>query len=76
MLLLAFLGWRWTYSWRKESMLLTLALIWVPLPYLLGHAEALHGARLPLDGVLLGYAAFALICLLPVGRMLFRGADS
>src|SRR5262249_36642489 len=63
--LLAFLGWRWTYGWRKECVPATLAVIWIPLPYLLSHAEALHGPRLPLDGVLLCYAAFALACLLP-----------
>jgi hypothetical protein len=63
--LLAVLGWRWSYAWRKESMPLSLALLWVPLPYLLSHAEALSGPRLPLDGVLLTYAAFALCCLLP-----------
>src|SRR5262249_19639692 len=37
------LGWRWTFGWRRESMPSALALIWVPLPYVLGHAEALHG---------------------------------
>jgi hypothetical protein len=63
--LLAFLGWRWTYGWRKDCVPATLAVIWLPLPYLLSHAEALHGPRLPLDGVLLCYAAFALACLLP-----------
>jgi 4-amino-4-deoxy-L-arabinose transferase-like glycosyltransferase len=69
MLPLAALGWRWSYEWRKESMPLSLALMWVPLPYLLGHAEGLSGPRLPLDGVLLTFAAFALCCLLPrIGR--------
>jgi len=62
---LAFLGWRWTFGWRKESVPLALAMIWIPLPYLLSHAEGLHGPRLPLDGVLLTYAAFALCCLIP-----------
>jgi hypothetical protein len=71
---LAFLGWRWTYAWRFEAMPSSLAVVWVPLPYILGHAEALHGPRLPLDGVLLCYAAFALTCLIPrVGRELFAG---
>ena len=65
MLLLALLGWRWTYGWRKDAMPSSLALFWIPLPYVLGHAEALHGPRLPLDGILLCYAAFALCCLVP-----------
>jgi hypothetical protein len=73
MLVLGGIGWRWSYAWRHEAKPSSLAVIWVPLPYLLGHAEALQGPRLPLDGVLLCYAAFALVCLLPVGRSLFRG---
>jgi hypothetical protein len=72
---LSFLGWRWTYGWRTESMPAALAIIWIPLPYILTHAEALHGPRLPLDGVLLCYVAFALCCFLPgVGGYLFAGA--
>jgi hypothetical protein len=71
---LAFLGWRWTYGWRSEAMPSSLAVVWIPLPYILGHAEVLHGPRLPLDGVLLCYAAFALACLVPtVGPKLFAG---
>ena len=71
-----FLGWRrWSYGWRKESMPASLAVIWIPLPYILGHAESLSGPRLPLDGVLLCYAAFAAACMIPgVGGYLFRGA--
>jgi hypothetical protein len=65
MFLLAFLGWRWSYAWRKSSFPASLAMIWIPLPYLLGHAGMLHGPRLPLDGVLLCYAAFALMGLIP-----------
>lgn len=65
MFLLAFLGWRWSYAWRKSSFPASLAMIWIPLPYLLGHAGLLHGPRLPLDGVLLCYAAFALACMIP-----------
>ena len=77
MLLLTALGWRWSYGWRRESMPLSLALIWVPLPYLLSHAEALSGPRLPLDGVLLCYAAFALACLVPgTGGRLLAGAEA
>src|SRR5205814_881557 len=74
LLLFAFLGWRWTYGWAAEAMPSSLAVIWVPLPYVLSHAEALHGPRLPLDGVLLCYAAFALSCLVPgIGGRLLRG---
>jgi 4-amino-4-deoxy-L-arabinose transferase-like glycosyltransferase len=75
MLLLGFLGWRWSYGWRRDAVPAAIATIWIPLPYLLSHAEALSGPRLPLDGVLLCYAAFALACLVPgVGNHLFKGA--
>ncbi|MFL5242035.1 MAG: glycosyltransferase family 39 protein [Gemmataceae bacterium] len=74
MLILGVLGWRWTYGWRWESMPSSLAMVWIPLPYILSHAEALSGPRLPLDGVLLSYAAFVLACLAPpVARHLFNG---
>jgi hypothetical protein len=76
MLALAMLGWRWTYGWRWEAMPSSLALLWIPLPYILSHAEELSGPRLPLDGVLLSYAAFALVCFIPgVGGVLFEGGD-
>jgi hypothetical protein len=65
MLTLALLGWRWSYAWGWHAWLATLALLWIPLPYILGHAEALSGPRLPLDGVLLCYAAYALCAWLP-----------
>src|SRR5438874_941091 len=65
MLALGLLGWRWTYGWGSEAMPSSLALIWVPLPYVLTHAEALQGPRLPLDGILLCYAAFAIVYLIP-----------
>jgi hypothetical protein len=65
MLLLALLGWRWSYGWRWESVIAAIAIIWVPVPFILSHAEKLCGPRLPLDGVLLCYAAFALVCLVP-----------
>ena len=75
--LLGLLGWRWSYGWRAESMPAALAMIWIPLPYILSHAEALSGPRLPLDGVLLCYTAFAFLCLVPgVGRRLLAGARS
>ena len=77
MLALGALGWRWTFAWRKEAMPSSLAVFWIPLPYIIGHAEALSGPRLPLDGVLLTYAAFALVCLIPgVGHKLLAGAES
>jgi 4-amino-4-deoxy-L-arabinose transferase-like glycosyltransferase len=65
MLVLGVLGWRWTYGWRLTAMPSSLALMWIPLPYILSHAEALSGPRLPLDGVLLCYSAFAIGCLVP-----------
>ncbi len=74
MLLLSVLGWRWTYAWWPLSLPASLALVWIPLPYLLGHADALSGPRLPLDGVLLCYSAFVLACLVPpVRRRLWTG---
>jgi 4-amino-4-deoxy-L-arabinose transferase-like glycosyltransferase len=74
MLGLGLIGWRWTYGWRMESMPSSLAVIWIPLPYILTHAEALSGPRLPLDGILLTYAAFVIACLVPpVARNLFAG---
>jgi 4-amino-4-deoxy-L-arabinose transferase-like glycosyltransferase len=72
---LGLLGWRWSYGWREESMPAALAMIWIPLPYFLSHAEALSGPRLPLDGVLLCYTAFALLCFWPgIRRYLLDGA--
>jgi hypothetical protein len=76
MLALGLLGWRWTYGWRREAMPSSLAVIWIPLPYILSHAGELSGPRLPLDGVLLCYSAFALLCLVPgIGGRLLRGAE-
>jgi hypothetical protein len=65
MLLLSFLGWRWSYAWRRQARLATFAVLWIPLPYVLTHAEYLCGPRLPFDGILLCLAAFALASLLP-----------
>jgi 4-amino-4-deoxy-L-arabinose transferase-like glycosyltransferase len=77
MLLLGALGWRWTFAWRKESRLLALATIFIPIPYILSHAEGLVGPRLPLDGVLLTFAAYALSCMIPgVGATLFPGPEA
>jgi hypothetical protein len=76
LLVLGALGWRLTYGWRFESMPAALAMIWVPLPYLLGHAGALSGPRLPLDAVLLCYVAFTLACVLPGGRDLREAPEA
>ena len=65
MLLFGLLGWRWNYGLSQAVSLSSLAMLWIPLPYILSHAELFSGPRLPLDGVLLSYAAFALAWLLP-----------
>ena len=65
MFVLALLGWRWSYAWRRYGRMATIAALCVPLPYVLSHAEYLSGPRLPLDGVLLCYAAFALASMVP-----------
>jgi hypothetical protein len=76
-LVLGALGWRWSYGWRHEAMPSSLAPMWIFLPYFLSHAAALHGPRLPLDGILLCYAAFVLACLIPsVGRRLLRRTEA
>jgi len=57
--------------------LLALATIFIPVPYILSHAEGLVGPRLPLDGVLLTFAAYALSCMIPgVGATLFPGPEA
>ncbi|HMP61285.1 MAG TPA: glycosyltransferase family 39 protein [Gemmatales bacterium] len=74
---LAILGWRWSYGWKRASAPLALAVYWLPLPFLLTHAEHLHGPRLPLDGVLICLAALAVACLTPgIGGPLLRGEDA
>ena len=65
MLVLGGIGWRLSFGWRRQGRLAALAMICVPLPYILTHGEWLSGPRLPFDGVLLTYAAFALACLWP-----------
>lgn len=65
LLVLALLGWRWSYAWRRYGRIGVIAVLLIPLPYILSHAESLSGPRLPLDGVLLCYAAFALASLIP-----------
>ena len=76
MLALALIGWRWSYAWRWESYPAFLAAFWVPLPYILGHAEALSGPRLPLDGVLLTFAAVSLVGLLPTSGPLLNPTEA
>jgi hypothetical protein len=74
MVILALLGWRWSYGWRYSSMPLQLAIYWIPIAYIIGHAELLHGPRLPLDGPLLCLAALAVGCIVPgVGGRLLAG---
>jgi 4-amino-4-deoxy-L-arabinose transferase-like glycosyltransferase len=74
MVILGGLGWRWSYAWWIEAIPLALAVVWIPLPYILSHAEALHGPRLPLDGVLLAQAALVLSCVVPrLGAYLWHG---
>jgi hypothetical protein len=60
MMSLGFLGWRWSHGWRSQARLAALAVLWLPVPYLLSHGAVLSGQRLPLDGVLLCFAAFGL----------------
>lgn len=77
LLLLAMLGWRWSYGWKSTTGLLAVALLTIPLPYILGHADALHGSRLPLDGVLILFAAAGLVGLVPgLNGQLFRGENA
>ncbi len=76
-LLLALLGWRWSYGWKKQSAPLSLAVFWVPLPYLLSHADQLHSSRLPWDGVLIVLAAMGLLSMIPyIGSRLLAGEDA
>jgi 4-amino-4-deoxy-L-arabinose transferase-like glycosyltransferase len=65
LLILALLGWRFSFAWKGQGRLATLAFLWVPLPYLLSHAEALSGPRLPWDVCLVCFAAYALASLAP-----------
>jgi 4-amino-4-deoxy-L-arabinose transferase-like glycosyltransferase len=76
MLVLGPLGWRWSYGRKREANLASLAVLWIPLPYILGHAEHFAGPRLPLDGVLLCFTAFALGWMLPpVARVVLPPAN-
>jgi hypothetical protein len=76
MIVLGLLGWRWTSKFSLQAMPTSLALLWIPVPYIIGHAAGLVGPRLPLDGVILCYAAFALATLLaPYRSGLLRSAS-
>jgi 4-amino-4-deoxy-L-arabinose transferase-like glycosyltransferase len=69
MLVLGLLGWRWTQPWSAAALPSALALIMIPLPYVLSHAETLHGPRLPMDGILLTFAAVAICRILSFGMI-------
>src|SRR5207237_3918434 len=60
MLGLGILGWRWSYPWAYDARLITLAVVFCFLPYFLSHVAGGQGSRLPLDGILLTFAALAL----------------
>lgn len=76
-LVFGLLGWRWSYGWNRESTLASLALLWIPLPYILTHAEHFSGPRLPLDGALICYTAFALTWWFPpIARIVFDEGDA
>ncbi len=65
LLVLAFLGWRWSHAWRRQARIAALAMVLLPLPIILSHAEAMSGPRLPLDAVLICFAAYGLVGWLP-----------
>jgi len=44
------------------------ALVWIPIPYILSHAEALSGPRLPWDVPLIVFAGLRVAWLLPSVR--------
>jgi hypothetical protein len=72
----ALFGWRWSYGWKSRTTLLTLALIWIPLPYILSHAGPLHDSRLPLDGVFVTMAVVGLFGMIPlIGTRLLAGEN-
>lgn len=76
-LALAVLGWRWSYGWKYHSAPISLALFWIPVCYVLSHAGQLHGARLPLDGVLILMAAVGVVGMLPgFGSSLLAGENA
>ena len=50
MLVVGLIGWRWSCGWSRDINLASLAMLWIPLPYVLSHAEHFSGPRLPLTG--------------------------
>jgi 4-amino-4-deoxy-L-arabinose transferase-like glycosyltransferase len=65
LVVLGLLGWRFSFAWKGQVRLATFAILWLPLPYLLTHAEELSGPRLPWDACLICFAAYALASLAP-----------
>lgn len=65
---LAIFGWRLSERWSADSRLATFALIWIPLPVIMTHAEMLSGPRLPWDVPLIVFAGFAAAWLVPSVR--------
>ncbi len=76
LLILSIFGWKWSQHWDGSARLLTIAAVWLPLPYLLSHAEAWSGPRLPWDAVLVCYAAVALVGWLPAVKGDAPAADA
>lgn len=68
LLVLGIAGWRLSAGWAVETRLATFALLAVPLPYLLSHAEMLSGPRLPWDAPLIVFAGYAIAWLFPAVR--------
>ena len=66
--ILGLFGWRFSHFWSTECRLATLALVWIPIPYLLSHAESLSGPRLPWDAPLIVFAGYAIAWILPSVR--------
>ena len=60
LVILGVVGWRRSLEAPSECRLVAIALIWLPLPYLLSHGETLSGPRLPWDAVLILFAGEAL----------------
>lgn len=65
LLVLGLLGWRWSFAWKSNARLATFAFLWLPLPFILGHADSLSGPRLPWDALLICFSAYALACCVP-----------
>ena len=59
LLALALIGWR--TSAGEDCGLALLALVLLPIPYLLSHADRLSGPRLPWDAALIIFAGHAIV---------------